>query len=512
LGKPNGVIQPRVEKVGPERFGIVAVDPAKARSKWMFCNFYGKVLVPPSEVEHTKAHLQLAIAQIQEATRQHGIRDHIAAIEMTGTYHLPVKRTFRQAGWETRLVHPFASRHYRLAAHGDNKTDDTDLEAIFRATVNGFGLLEPVWDEVHLTLKLLSRHRRDLVEKRAKLQCQIREYLQRCLPGYSELFAGDNLWKSPVALLVGRRAGTAQAICKAGILGVTRWLHEEKRRFQRRTVEKIVAWSANAAPADPMSPLQCRLWQTLDDDRQNKSQQIEQLEREIAATLVRTPYVLLLSEPGINVVSAGELGGEMGPITHYANAKAITGRAGLFPSRYQSDEVDHADEPLARFRNRRLRAAWLRVAGNLIKCNGHYRGKAHLWKSKGVDPRDIRVRIANRATRPVFQTVSGQQLFHHPCQLDRQYVLDKLLQFHQDHQTPPDQILRDLKRAIDQLPKPAYAMEAAPLKRAYRQSCRPRRKGPEPIGTILVAVLAWLGVTELESTKEPTEAQGPGEP
>ena len=48
LGKPNGVIQPRVQQVGPERFGIVAVDCAKARSKWMFCDFYGKVLIPPT--------------------------------------------------------------------------------------------------------------------------------------------------------------------------------------------------------------------------------------------------------------------------------------------------------------------------------------------------------------------------------------------------------------------------------------------------------------------------------
>jgi len=33
LGKPSGIIQPRVQAAGPERFGIVAVDCAKARSK-----------------------------------------------------------------------------------------------------------------------------------------------------------------------------------------------------------------------------------------------------------------------------------------------------------------------------------------------------------------------------------------------------------------------------------------------------------------------------------------------
>ncbi len=132
LGKPKGVIQARVQKVGPERFGIVAVDCAKARSKWMLCDFYGKVLIPPTIVEHQRAALELATVQLREAIQQHGLQDHLVAVEMTGTYHRPVQRAFRKAGSETRLVHPFASRHYRLPAHTDSKTDDHDLEGIFR--------------------------------------------------------------------------------------------------------------------------------------------------------------------------------------------------------------------------------------------------------------------------------------------------------------------------------------------------------------------------------------------
>ncbi len=73
-------------------------------------------------------------------------------------YHRPVQRAFRKAGSETRLVHPFASRHYRLPDSADIKTDDKDLEGIFRAAINGFGLLEPAWDETYRQLQLLARH------------------------------------------------------------------------------------------------------------------------------------------------------------------------------------------------------------------------------------------------------------------------------------------------------------------------------------------------------------------
>jgi len=98
LGKPNGVIQPRVQAVGPERFGVVAVDCAKARSKWMLCDFYGNILIPPTDVEHHRAGLQMATVMLKEACRKHGLQDHIVAVEMTGTYHKPVQRAFREAG------------------------------------------------------------------------------------------------------------------------------------------------------------------------------------------------------------------------------------------------------------------------------------------------------------------------------------------------------------------------------------------------------------------------------
>ena len=61
--------------------------------------------------------------------------------------------------------------------------NDTDLAAIFRAATHGLGLLEPPWPDDYLTIQLLRRHRRDLVDKNSKLCCQIREVLHGAMPG-----------------------------------------------------------------------------------------------------------------------------------------------------------------------------------------------------------------------------------------------------------------------------------------------------------------------------------------
>ena len=97
IGKPTGQIQERVQAVGPEHFGIVAVDCAKRRSKWMLCDFYGKVLIEPTTVEHTAGGLRMMTLLVAEACQAEGLTDTIVAVEMTGIYHKPVYRAFRKA-------------------------------------------------------------------------------------------------------------------------------------------------------------------------------------------------------------------------------------------------------------------------------------------------------------------------------------------------------------------------------------------------------------------------------
>ena len=49
--KPNGIIGPRVQKVGGERFAIVCVDPAKHCSEWMMADYFGNLLIKPQTLQ-----------------------------------------------------------------------------------------------------------------------------------------------------------------------------------------------------------------------------------------------------------------------------------------------------------------------------------------------------------------------------------------------------------------------------------------------------------------------------
>lgn len=498
LHKPHGVIHPRVQKAGPEHFGIVAVDCAKARSKWMLADFYGKVLVAPSEVEHNQLAFAAATGRLRDAIARHKIADLIVAVERTGRYHHVPERAFRDAGFETRVVHPYTSKQYRQPADPDNKTDDTDLAAIVRAGAGGFALVEPEWSDAERELQLVVRQRRDLVEKCAALQCQVREHLDAALPGYAACF--DKLWESPVALPLARHCGSAEAIRALGRDAIVRRFRDEQHvRFFDRTIDRVLAWAARAAAPDQAATRHAAIAWTLDDDRARKSLEIQGLERDLAARVARTPYILLLSLPGVNVVSAADCAGEFGPIRFYAGGRSITGRAGLYPSRYQSDRVDRADGPLVKRGNRAIRRVLLGVADNLLLCNHYFRTRAAAWKTDGDDPRLIHTRVAMRFARIAFHLVAGGQVFRHPATRERGYVLEKLIAFHGAHDTPMTQVLADLDAAVAQLPATAHADEAAPLARELEKIRSGRRRGPQPIGAILPAVLARLGVTTVQS-------------
>jgi hypothetical protein len=199
-------------------------------------------------------------------------------------------------------------------------------------------------------------------------------------------------------------------------------------------------------------------------------------------------------------VSAAEFAGEMGPIDRYATSRSITRRAGLVPSRYQSDRVDRKDGPLIRQSNRSLRQAILTIADNLMSCNEYFRGLSARWREAGNDTRHSHVKVAGRFCRIAYQMVAGGKVFKHPCCNQRDYILNKLIKFHGEHVTPLIQAQASLESAVGQLPGHEHAAEAAPLAAELESACRKRGRGPCLIGELLPAVLARLGVDAVNST------------
>ena len=377
------------------------------------------------------------------------------------------------------------------------KTDGNDLDAQHRAAVAGFGLCEYELESPYRELQLRARHRRNLVERAAAIACQIREHLHLAMPGYANLF--DRLFERPTALTIAHRCDSPAKLLQLGQARLSQHLRKNKIRHQVRTIDKVLAWAAQAANDNIQDgPMHHAIWTDLHELYQHFQRKISTLEQELASDLVQTPYVRLLAIPAINVVSSADLAGEMGPITRYADSNAITGRAGLYPSRYQSDQTDHDSGPIIRQANRRLRCVLMRIADNLACHCRYYRGQADVDETRGVDKRASRVKIAKRFSRLALACVAGDEPMRHPCFQQPDSILEKLRHFHHKHETSVDLLLADLETAVGQLPYNTRSREAEIVADVLQQHTN-RRRGVSAIGDLLPAVLARL---EINKTKE----------
>ena len=319
------------------------------------------------------------------------------------------------------------------------------------------------------------------------------------MPGYANLF--DRLFETQSALAIAHRCDSPGAVIELGHAGLRQYLREKKIAHRAPTIDKVLTWAAQAVYDNIQDgPLHHAIWTDLHELYQHFQGKITTLEQQLASDVVQTPYVRLLAIPGINVVSAAELAAEMGPASRYANANAITGRSGLYPSRHQSDQKDHDRGPMIRQANRRLRGVLMRVADNLACHCSYYRGQAEVDQSRGVDKRVSRVKIAKRFSRLALACVASDEPMRHTCFKQPDSILEKLRHFHHEHKTPMDRLLADLEATVDQLPYNTRGHEAAVVAKVLEQQTH-RRRGSVAIGELLPAVLARLGIHTTNTTE-----------
>lgn len=447
----------RVRKIGGDKFGVMVVDSSKKNVEVWLTDFYGVPLWDESRtIPITRGNLNELVNVVRGSCREYGLKDLVVGIEQTGRYHLPVKRELERL-WDVKMIHPFVTKQLRQPASPGVKTDGVDLEAMTRAIIGGYGDDQQALPLLYAKWRLLNRAREDDVDRRRRLKQQCQERLNAFMPGYAALF--KDIWKSRAALAIVKLYGSARRLSVTDVEDVRGKLRSKGMRMMRPTINRVLAWAADAPSPDPGGALNRRIWGDSVRQIEHIERDVLRYEREMVSYLVQTPFVLLLGISGINVVSASGYGSEVGPITHYIKPSHLNGRAGLFPSRYQSDETDCADGPMVGGRNARLRDAVMEIVMNLIRHNDYFQGWAALREQRGWITKKIHIAVANRFNRIAFHVVAGRMLFDHPSIGKSHPVLKKVAVFSLTHGIKPDATMDLVAKAAGQLPGDAVESE-----------------------------------------------------
>jgi transposase len=304
----NGEVQARfmarIRGVDPQRCLAIPVDVGKATAVALVADHYGEIIVAPFEFALTEAGFAVLSAAITRAQVERDALVVRIGVEAAGHYHRTLVARLRAAGLEVVELNPKAVKD----ARGQQllrtlKSDARDCGAMAELLIRGSGRPPQCRDEALAAQAAWVAHRRRKVAAQVMLSNQIHGQLDLIFPGLTGCFA-NGLDAASLRVLI-RDLPDPDRVRRLGLEGVLRFVRRRGVRMSRPKAAQVVqaAQQALRLPgAERPAPLvvlaaDWALFEALD-------QQIEDATTQLAALLPDTPAGVLLSVPGVGVLTA----------------------------------------------------------------------------------------------------------------------------------------------------------------------------------------------------------------
>ena len=334
----------------------VGIDVASKKHDFTIMNSFGitytkkSITIPNTDFGYKKLHN--SIQEFCGANKDYQVR---IGLESTGFYHLNILSYLTRAGYEVMVINPILinmskkSKKLHVA-----KNDNLDSRAICKFLRDPDTTFTPYTSKSYHNeaLKSLSRERFWLVDKLRKEKLKVYKLIVEVFPEYLSLFsnvyqgsAADILMKYPSpAKVANARISTLQSMihsrCKVSALQ----LHE-------------VATHSVGKSEEFLSFQLIQAFKRL----KNTELEINQYELKIEQ-IVQDNCPVILSIPGIGVVSAGLILGEIGNIHNFKHVNNLISYAGLDIEPYVSGDVSYKNRINSKKGSSYLRYALFQVA------------------------------------------------------------------------------------------------------------------------------------------------------
>lgn len=405
-----------------EKVLLVPIDVSKVLQKAMILNYFGDVLQPPFSFMVSKTGIHLLLQKVEEARKACQAERVFVGIEATGHYYEDIVRTLDEAGLSVHIINPASTHEERKQHLTFTKTDDIDLYLIAEAMVGNKATNSKISKGVYRELQNLTRARRAEIDKRSRVKMEIRgihDHVFREFQGYSVLDGTklrtikvfSDFWGKASRYFLEHHPHASQ-ILSLGESGLRLLSRKHNLKLRKETIEKLLfaARESVSKPIDQLSSELFLLKQKLGAYEWH-TKAIRTYEAEIERLLVGTEGVLLLTVPGIGLVTAAELYCEMGDLSHFTNAGQLIKKAGTNPVIKQSGLGGGHYGCISKQGNANLRRAIYTAGRCLSTHNEALKPFYSRLKEKGKKAGKIYIAMGNKFIKIAFAMLKNQKPF-----------------------------------------------------------------------------------------------------
>lgn len=316
----------------PDKVLCIPIDYAKQTHMALCCNGSGKVLKKAVPVKNTPEGITFLLEVVDAICRKHHIeRKHVFfGGEDCGTFSLNFIYGLREKGFTVIGVNAKDASDQRENMQAS--TDEIDLLSIAKLLINRRGSTAGGEPGAERALRTLTRHRKAQVRLRTATGNRIHQIIDQLFPGFLDeklsgipSFSEASLYLmqdrfSPVLLLKRQDKALLRQLKAVGLE------HAEKALGQLKTYARQVL----GHPPELTGLLQTSLTSEIKLYR-CLGANIEQIEREVAQQLAKTPGAMMTTIRGIGITLAAGVAAEIGSPETQPSTRRLSSYAGIIP-------------------------------------------------------------------------------------------------------------------------------------------------------------------------------------
>ena len=387
----------------------VGIDVSKDNFTVSLVDQHNNCLLSGSSYGYDRASMERFVAKVRDFASQE-TAEAVYGMESTGIYHLPLYQYLLDMEVPVRIFNGLEVRGFKNRIR-QVKTDRIDSECIAEALILVGDLDPPRSCPSRIEeLRELNRARGRIVKKISECKIQVTRDLDVLCPGYSTVF-NDVLCFSSINVM--KLAFRKTRFLKASLSDLQSVFHPSMDQSQSLEKASVLhsLFESVVVRKSMLNTCLLELHMLLDEYKLLRCQQ-QRLEKRIEV-LVTSVDTRLCTIPGIGLLTAGTILGELGNINRFASADKVVAFAGLDPSISQSGRsrktgsISKRGSPI-------LRNALYRASVSAIRVNPVCKDFYDRLKSRGKPTRVCLIAVARKLVHIAFSVEKNQRDFYVP--------------------------------------------------------------------------------------------------